>query len=314
MAYQFSYDGNTESDPDKIEKFIAVEDGKTVTNFPIRFKLQKPAGNDGQLRDQTNDAATHMRYAASLGLKELAVSPLPRMGRAVIIGGAPSISEQLPKISALAADPDNRVFAVNWSHTWLIQRGIVPHGCVLFEIDAEPDTVLKAAHEQVTYYICSHCHQKTFDDLSAFKRVLWHSPPNSEPEKIAAAELFPNAVHVGGGIGTFTRTLSIVLSLGFRNIDLFGCDSSFPDDSESTHVKGYETQNNVKTDSFYVYAKQDGTTQARRFRTVGYLALQAMEFQEYCRINHAAFALRVHGDSLLRYIHENVYPMQYRDA
>lgn len=279
--------------------------------FPIRFKLQKPTDENGNLRDQTGDAADHMRYAASLDLPELKRRDLPRMGKAVIIGGAPSIKDHLEEIRALSLDPDNMLFAVNWSHTWLLNNGIVPNACVFFEIDAEPDSTLKSAHPDVTYYVCSHCHGKTFDELKNFNRVLWHSPPNSEAERVVGKELFPNSCLVGGGVGTMTRTLTIALYVGYRNMELFGVDSSYPDDSKTTHVEGYETPARVDVDSFYVYAKQSVTGVTRRFKTMGPLALQVEEFKEYCRVNHHAFAMRVHGDGLLRFVHEQTYADQY---
>lgn len=308
----FDYEGCVETDPDKVEKIVSIEDGKPVVHYPIKWNLQKPKGADGAQRDQTNDAAKNMRYAATLNLPQLKQSPMPRMGRAIIVGGAPSIADHLGEIRRLASDPDNAIFALNWSHTWLLERNIVPHGCVLFEIDAEPDTVLKASHEKVTYYICSHCSGKTFDELSHRKHVLWHSPPNSPGEQEVSDEFFKDEIKVGGGIGTFLRTISVAMCVGYRNFEIFGCDSSFPLDSESTHVKGYETANDVRTDAFYVWAKQVGTNKMRQFKTVGYLALQVEEFKEYCRINHHWFALRVHGDSLLRFAHEADHPAQYQ--
>lgn len=296
---------------DKLEKLITVENGQNVVNFPIRFNLQKPSDKDGNQRDQTDDAAKHMRYAASLGLPELKNRSTPRMGKAIIVGGAPSIKDNLEKIRTFAADPDNTVFALNWSHTWLINNGIIPKACVFFEIDAEPESTLKAAHPDVTYYICCHCHPKTFDDLKGFKRVLWHTPPNSEVEKQVGEEIFQGSLLCGGGVGTFTRTLTIALYLGFRQIELFGVDSSFPDDATSTHVDGYETDAKPEVDGFYVHAKVEATGEVKRFRTMGYLALQVEEFKEYCKVNHYVFALRVHGDGLLGFVHKMTYPDQY---
>jgi hypothetical protein len=303
------YTGATEVDP---ETELVYEDGDHGTNIkkPIRFQMKKPDGPDGKERDQTSDAADHMRYAAALGLPELKQRQLPRLGRAVIVGGAPSIKDHLETIVELAADPLNAVLAVNWSHTWLIENGVVPDGAVFFEIDAEPDSVLKAIHPDVTYYICSHCHQKSFDALAGFKRVLWHSPPNSTGEEKVGEELFKGSLLVGGGISTFSRTMSIALHLGYRHLDLFGCDSSFPDDGK-THVDGYETVMDAKTDGMYVYAQDDMTKEVRRFKTLGYLALQNEEFKEYCRRNHQHFSCRVHGDSLLRFTHERMWPDQY---
>jgi len=280
---------------------------------PIQFNMRKPLDPvTGEERDQTGDAAKNMKYAATLQLPEVIRLPHLRMGRAVIVGGAPSIKDHLEDIKKLASDPDNAVFALNFSHNWLIDNGVVPYGCVLFEIDAEPDEFFAAAHPDVTYFICSHCHQKSFDQLANARRILWHCTPNSVAETAVSEELFPGATQIGGGIGTFLRTLSIALALGFRNIDLFGCDSSFPEDSPSTHVEGYKTSNNVETDAFYVTAKHDrpGAT-PRKFKTVGYLALQVEEFKLFCQHNHYHFALRVHGNSLLRFVHEQIYPEQY---
>ncbi len=278
---------------------------------PITFKLRKPLNPEtGQEWDQTADAAANIRYAHSLGIPELQRRN-PRMGRAIIVGGAPSIATELKNIRALAKDPDNAVFALNFSHNWLIERKITPYATVMFEIDAEPETMLRAAHPDVTYYICSHCHAKTFDQLAGSKRVLWHIDPQSPPEEAAAKDCFPNGIRLGGGIGTFLRTISLALVLGFRNIDVFGCDSSFPDDSPSTHVEGYTTANDVTTDAFYVVARAMNSDETRKFKTVSYLSFQIEEFKAYCTANHGLFALRVHGDSLLRYVHEKIYPDQY---
>jgi len=113
-------------------------------------------------------------------------------------------------------------------------------------------------------------------------------------------------------VGTFTRTLTVALTMGFRGIELFGVDGSFPPESTSTHVDGYETVNKVSTDAFEVVAQSTtNPTIMKKFLTVGYLALQVDEFQEYCRVNHQNFACRIHGDSLMRFAHENYFPAQY---
>lgn len=278
---------------------------------PLVFSVVRPL-KDGTEWDQTNDAANNIRYAVTLGLPQLRRRDNPRLGRAIIVGGAPSIKDHLEEIRALAADKNNAVFALNWSHTWLIQNGITPRGTVFFEIDAEPDTVLKNAHPDVTYFICSHCHPKTFDSLKGYKRVLWHSPPNSPPEEVVHKELLESISDhlVGGGISTFTRTIAVAMFMGFRHFDLFGCDSSYPD-AEGTHVEGYETVMDPESDALYVHAKSYISGKIRRFKTLGYLALQVEEFKEFCRVNHQHFSMRVHGDSLLRFTHEELYPDQY---
>jgi len=296
------------------QDFLYMEDepeGQEV-KVPLKIKIVKPTKEDGTIWDQTNDAAEHMKYAQTLGLPELYQSVLPKRGTAIIVGGAPTIPNYLEQIKELSKDPRNYIFAINWTHTWLINNGIVPNGVVFFEIDIEPETILKAAHPNVVYYICSHCDPRTFDQLKGFKRVLWHSPPNSAPERVVKEELFPHSHMVSGGIGTFTRTLTVAMFLGYRDFEIFGCDGSFPENS-GTHVDGYETIMDAEKDAVYVYAKNDKTNEVKKFKTIGPLALQHEEFKEYCRMNHGYFTMRARGDGLLPWSHKQTYPSMYSD-
>jgi len=162
---------------------IWIDDGHGPNlKLPIRFSIVKPSDEAGQQRDQTNEAAEHMKYAATLGLPELAQKTIPRQGKAIIVGGAPSVKDHLEEIKEYQKNPHNAVFAVNWTHTWLIKNEIIPRACVFFEIDPEPGSALVTCHPDVSYFICSHCHPKTFDSLVGYKRVLWHSIPNSDIE------------------------------------------------------------------------------------------------------------------------------------
>jgi Protein of unknown function DUF115 len=295
----------------KIHDSIEFDDGEgSAVKLPLAIKIIKPTKEDGTVWDQTNDAADHMRYAHSLNLPQLVQAQLPKRGSVIIVGGAPSIKDHLDQIRELSKNPRNFIFAINWTHTWLIQNGIVPNATVFFEIDTEPESVLKNAHKDVTYYICSHCDPRTFDQLKGFKRILWHSYPNSRAEEIVREELFANSSMCGGGIGTFTRTLTVAMFLGYRDFEIFGCDSSFPD-HEKTHVEGYETVMDSKVDGIWIYAKNDSTGEVKRFRTIGPLALQHEEFKEYCRVNHAYFTMRVHGNGLLPWSHRQTYPSMY---
>jgi len=307
----FSYNGDIE-EAIKAEKLYIPDGEGHDLKAPIVFQTKRPddPNNPGHERVQIEDAVRHMRYAKTLELPTLTQRPIPRLGRAIIVGGAPSVKDHFDEIKELAKDPYNRVFAINWSHSWLLDNGFVPDATVFFEIDPEPDSVLLKPHKDITYYICCHCHEKTFDSLKGYKRVLWHTYPNSDLEKEVSVEIFPDVTYVGGGIGTFTRTISVALMLGFRHLDLFGCDSSFPDD-KGTHVEGYETPMSAKDDGLFVYAKDEVSGDVKRFKTLGYLALQHEEFKEYCRMNHFFFSCRVHGNGLLPWSHRRMYPLNY---
>lgn len=276
---------------------------------PARYQLVRPLDENGVSRDQTGDAVRNMHYAASLGLPRLQVVA-PNEGRCVIVGGSPQVRDHLEHIRELSRRPEVAIFALNWTHTWLIQNGIVPAGCLFFEIDAEPDSILQSTHPDTTYYICSHCHRKTFDDLAHRKRVLWHSRPNSDGEDVAFGELFAGDVQLGGGIGTLLRTVSLGMALGHRKFELFGVDSSFPEGA-ATHVDGYDTVMDAGRDGMDIWLRDNVTGTLHHFRTVGYLALQAEEFKQYCLTNHMLFLMRVHGEGLLPRLHRIHWPLMY---
>ena len=296
-----------------------VDDGKTIfadgEHKPqICFSVSHPKDENGVERDQTPDMARNMRYAATLGLQQIPFTP-EHAGTAIICGGGPSIKGQLDKIKELATNPDSSIFALNWTHNWLIQNGVKPTAMVFFEIDAEPDDILGSANPETIYFVCSHCHPKTFDQLLARvpkKNIfLWHMIPDNELGFEAYKELYANQPMIGGGIATFLRSISLATCLGYRNFELFGVDSSYPDDNASTHVEGYPTICKPEEDGFDVWAKDAETGDVRRFRTVSYLAFQAEEFKQFCNRNHHLFRMRVHGDGLLPFIHKHMWPTQY---
>lgn len=287
-------------------------DGKSYP--PLKCIVSKPK-KDGIEWDQTEDAGRNMRYAQTLLLTKLPIIP-PHDGRAVIVGGAPSIKARLEEIRELSKDPNNAIFAVNWTHNWLLQNGIVPKAMVFFEIDAEPDDILESVHSDVVYFVCSHCHQKTFDQLLArvprHNVVLWHNIPDCGPTKKAYEELFWMDPQIGGGICTFLRSVATAMALGYRDFECFGVDQSYPDDSVSTHIEGYPTIVTPERDGVDVWVKDDATGDVKKFKSAGYLIFQVEEFKQFCKLNHHLFTMRVNGDGMLPWVHKHMWPCQYK--
>lgn len=249
-----------------------------------------------------------MRHAASLDIMHLPCLD-PHEGTCVIVGAAPSVTAHVDDIKALISDK-NTIMSLNASHHWLLCNGIKPNVHVLFEHDLETvETSLGGPpDESVTYYVCSHCAPKLFEELKTHKVVLWHAFIPGEGYDKAVAEIFPGEFMVAGGYATFFRTLTIGLILGYRDFDLFGCDSSF--DGPSSHLEGYAIANKEKR--VVVWARDPEDKERRRFTTQGGLAFQANEFVNFCAKYQAGMRLRIHGDGLLRYLHESRYPEQYQ--
>lgn len=251
-------------------------------------------------------ALPRIEYAAALGLRSL-IQLQPHNGLAVIVGASPSIVEHKKQIKGMQFEEGTAIFSVNGAHHWLVKNGIIPNIHVLFEHDLEnsEQALGGSPNSDVTYYICSHCPQNVFDDLAAYKRVVWHCSSPFEDYQEAIHKHFPGQFMVSGGYSTFFRTLTIAMLLGFRQFEIFGCDSSF---TETPYVAGYQQQTKEETVSVYGVGP-DG--EAKKFTTIGGLAFQAAEFAKFCEHHHHELKIKIHGDGLLNFVHKTRYPEQY---
>jgi uncharacterized Rossmann fold enzyme len=248
-----------------------------------------------------------LEYAASLKLPHLPQCE-PHEGTCHIIGAGPSVLEFEDALRYIRSNNTDLVMTLYGAHTWAINCGIVPHIHVVFESDLEDVTHALGGppHNEVTYYVCSHCDRTIFDQLEGHKCVLWHAecPPQGYHEAIA--RLFPGEFMVHGGYATFFRSMTIAIILGYRKFELYGMDSSF---EESSHLKGYAIAD--KEPRVVVWAKHPQTEELKQFTSQGGLVFQASEFLRFCKINQSGLKIRINGDGLLRYLHESRYPDQY---
>lgn len=231
-------------------------------------------------------------------------------GKCIIVGSAPSVAEHLEQIKALKVGEYDIICSLNGTHGFLNKHGIIPNIHVIFEIDVRDLSIIGSQpNEGTRYYVCSHCPMEVAEALKGQKCVLWHcfnEPPDYQAK---IAEYFPGEFMVGGGHATFFRTMNIAVILGYREFEIFGCDSSFGEGS--THLDDYPTP--TCEDAVEVWGYDPRIQGVKKFRTIGSLALQASEFIRFCEVNHAGLSIRVHGDSLLRYLHESRYPEQYHE-
>lgn len=249
-----------------------------------------------------------LRYAAKLRVPHLP-QLLPFDGKCAIVGAAPSVKGYIEQIKAIQRDEANIVMSVNATHAWLLGLGIKPNIHVIFEPDLEDagPSLGCAPQQGIAYYIASHCAQQVFKELAGYHRVLYHAfcPPQEYQQAIG--RYFPGEFMVAGGYATFFRCLSVALILGYRDFELFGVDSSFED---SSHLDGYAIAN--REQKIKVWGADSSHANMKEFTTQGGLVFQANEFVEFCKHNQAGLHLRIHGDGLLRYIHESRYPEQYQ--
>lgn len=127
------------------------------------------------------------------------------------------------------------VLTCSGAHKYLIDRGIVP----TWHVDVDPREhkagMLGNPHQDVEYLLASVVHPSYIDKMRGFNVKLWHVLNDANLTDVPAH--FPRGEWVfGGGCSVGLRALVLTRFLGFRNIDIFGMDCSFPKGQQGEHA------------------------------------------------------------------------------
>ena len=273
------------------------------------MKLERIYYDTKPRAEPTFDEDHKSRLICASKQKTVHLIPLePHTLKCAIIGGSPSLENQLEQIKEFKKHKYNVIISVNGAHKWLLDNGVTPNIHVLFEADLNSviESTGCAPSKDVIYYTCSHLHSNIFKELEGYKKVLWHCFIELDGYEEFISKLFPNQVLVTGPYCSLFRSLTIAVILGFRNIELFGCDASFVDGL--SHYEGYHTK--LDEPEMTVVA---GTQEVNReFITTPFLSYQADTFLQFCRSN-PGLKIQVHGDGLMKYLHKMEFPEQYVD-
>lgn len=121
------------------------------------------------------------------------------------------------------------IMTCSGAHSFLIERSIIPtyHAAV----DPLPGNTVKLIgqpHPDVEYLIASTCHADVFDLLEGYNVSLWHI---LQSEADAVRVLPRGEPWISGGCDVGMRCLTLAGMLGFRKIDVYGMDGSYPEGS-----------------------------------------------------------------------------------
>lgn len=206
---------------------------------------------------------------------------------AIIVGGGPSLADNLPKLQQLR----NRgavIFALNGTHDWLIDRGIVPNFCVM--ADARPDNVqfVQGPQDDVTYLLASQCHPSAFDALAGYDVIVWTAYVEGiEPVIDACGK---PVIALGGGATVGLKTMTIASLWGFRNLHLFGFDSCYRGGANHAYPQPMNDAESVLDVDF----------SGRKFRCAPWMIQQAQGFEQQAPLLRAAGCrIKVHGEGLI---------------
>ena len=188
-----------------------------------------------------------------------------------IVGGAPSLAESFPQLKARYQN-GAKVWSMNGTYDWLIERGIVPDGHVM--LDARPENVRFVQHprKETQFYIASQCDPCIFDALDGFNVDLVHVQHEGVYEYLESERERP--VHLMGGFTTVGMLAMILAKLkGYRQIYLFGMDSSYSVGEHHAYKQESNDGENVIT----------ATIHEQKFKAAPWMCQQVRDFQTLAR-------------------------------
>lgn len=144
------------------------------------------------------------------------VDRLPeRDGPLAIVASGPSVREHLDELKTWPGE----VWAINGAYDYLLDQGIVPQGFFALDPLAGLVDYVQRPNKATTFFLASTCDASVFDALKDHDVKLFHP---------AADDMqYPDGWVIGGGTTALTRVPYLGILRGFREIVLFGADSSY---------------------------------------------------------------------------------------
>lgn len=194
---------------------------------------------------------------------------------AALVSGGPSLASQLDLVRTF-----DIIIACGSAHDYLIEHGIIPTHCAIFDPGPHHAAVYRRPHPDVRYLISSTCDPAVFKKFERFAVFLWH-PFDDLPETLYGGE-----PRIGGGSSVSLRAIALAHCMGYREQHLFGFDCSF-DDAEHAYPYNQDRPPPIEVN-----------LEGRQFRTTPALLQQAQEFIRMYFDHQNTFACTVYGTGL----------------
>jgi hypothetical protein len=187
--------------------------------------------------------------------------------RLAIIAGGPSLESRVDELRYFSGD----VLALNNAYGFLLDRDITPDMFMLMDARRENVDFLRSC-PTVRHYIAAQCHPDVFERLEGLDVCLYLTTLPGVRELLR--EYKKEKVQLGGTAGTVgIKALALAFALGYRDIHLFGYDSSY--DAGRHHAFPQPLNDGANTIEVFIGDKSYTTTPA--------LAHQATEFVGFAK-------------------------------
>jgi uncharacterized Rossmann fold enzyme len=262
-----------------------------MPSYASNMNLKKPLNVEVVYNVPESYLYDNIRYSLELPLEILCDQyMIPKDDDLLIIGGAPSLKDNLGEI-ALRQKGGAKIWALNNTFHYLCEHGIEPD--VHLMLDSRPgniDFVPEKTDALMLY--ATQCHPLVFKKaVKAGKVVLWCPSVFkileilNDKKKIAAV--------IQGGSTVGLKAIALSYLFGFKNIHLYGYDSSYRQGENHAYKQKLNDGENMMEITF----------NDKNFACAAWMATQAKEFRESLpNFIKMGLAIHVHGDGLLPYM------------
>lgn len=146
----------------------------------------------------------------------------PHDRAAILVGGGPSVEDNLEEIANLAKGPDTVVFAMNAASQYLRKHGIEVDYQVM--ADAKEESTTLVDKDAKGHLFASQVNPATMEAVD--NPIIWHLEIG-EVEKFMPVERVKRGGYalIGGGAAVGNSGLCVAYAMGFRELRVFGYDS-----------------------------------------------------------------------------------------
>jgi len=238
------------------------------------------------LANTTEDIDRNIEHALRLNLPSFQQLIETESGAVSIVGSGPSLKENWSRIADVGGD----IIACNAANQFLLERGVIPKYWMCF--DADPLMLeFITPRPDITYLMASRCPPKAFEMLEGCKVVCWHAQGDENIQAILEKHNRMEPM-IPGGSAAVTRAMVMAQPMGYREIHLWGADSSFL--NGATHIRQSTTQEK----SLHIMCNN------RVFHCAPWMAQQAGDFKVLAPALRDNFGVKliVHGDGLIPHL------------
>lgn len=229
-----------------------------------------------------SELLANVRVATALNLPWLQLED-GRLEKVLIVGGGPSVKAFLPTIIFLA-QAGAKVMAVNGAMKMLNSVGCDVDYFVL--LDARQESVDFLSGDANEYLIAAQCPPEAFNAVQGKRTVLWHPNVRGVAEIVGDRE----CILIAGGNTVGLQAMSISYAMGFRDIHLYGFDSSYANGEGHAYRQHQNDQDEP----------EEYTVNGKTFLAAPWMARQAIEFQTSAKqLADGDATITVHGTGLL---------------